>query len=622
MPRITYEAYAFWSNYHMTISFPARPKALPPGVPAPPRDPPMVGIQQLGRVFAADLDGLPPLMRFARLGEVLQKHISDTAALVPETPDPAAPAGASFAAGMVGRGWSFAPLIGSSVSQLLCDGIAHIGFLADIDKDSGLARVPIAVVGGGTRLRELATWAAPHGLTIATSGTHLGPTLAGAVATGSHGSKIGYGGIQNMVIGMHLITGPAEHVWLERASRPVLNESGLQQLQLQGTLPTPLRDDGLFDAALVHLGGMGIVNGLAVELVQDIAYGWFRRDKAISNADLELIDHGAFQALAAGLGVDAVPAFYELTIDPRQPTGPSALHTMFFPLGSTADLVTADAEILGASEAIVRFGQHLTLQFANDRPTGWSFVEETLLAGKDDLGTAPNPEDAILRQIMGGNDSAFEFYTDTGGFDKGSAPHRPVDLPHARWAGLHARDEITGGVPGALYNASFAIPRDQVSRAIPAICAAVEDLSPTFIFTLRFVSSAAGTLAFTRFAETAVIEIDGLSPFIFDHLAAGLDPVDPTSPIVRQALWRLGGVLPEGARCVRAALDSVGVPFSMHWAKLGDLDAAKVHADYGDPVTQPKSVLGHWVAARDFLLSPLARTLFWNKALVRYGIVR
>lgn len=179
---------------------------------------------------------------------------------------------------------------------------------------------------------------------------------------------------------------------------------------------------------------------------------------------------------------------------------------------------------------------------------------------------------------------------------------------------------ITGDQPGALYNASFAIPIERVAIAVPAICAAVADLAASFVFTLRFVARPAGTLAFTRFDHNAVIEIDGLSPLACQGAMLQADPRMPDAEVFLAALAELEHTVPRGAAAVRRALEAEGVPYSMHWAKLGGLDRAKVHADFGHPL-DADSLIRRWRDTRDFLLSPFGKSIFWNEALVSYGLL-
>ena len=85
--------------------------------------------------------------------------------------------------------------------------------------------------------------------------------MAGSIATGVNGSRLGYGAIQNMIRGLHFVTAPDRSVYVEPASRPVLSDAAALVFADE-----VIRDDAIFDGCLVHLGGMGVVNGLVVEL--------------------------------------------------------------------------------------------------------------------------------------------------------------------------------------------------------------------------------------------------------------------------------------------------------------------------------------------------------------------
>lgn len=595
MTSISYDAFSAWSNYHLTIGR---------------RDPgtlfPEVRIEDAGRVHAGESPGEIGFAAFAAAGAALRGHVARVVRqLAIKSRDPVRPLTAPFAAGLVGRGWSFAPLIGAEVSQLDCSGLTGCMALSPGDLDDACA-VPadrLALVGAGTRLRELADWGARRGLTVATSGTHLGPTLAGACATSSHGSRLGYGGIQNMVRGMHLVTGPDAHVWLERASCPVLTEAAAATLGGSGTPPRVVRNDALFDDALVNLGCMGIVNCLAVELVDDDVFALLLRDRRVDAGSLDLLARGCFDEIAAALGGDGDPVFYEVTFDPHDWTGPHTLHTLYL----TADPLTATAggtPVVRPADAIARLAA--TLPAAD---------LAAVVAAPSTPGAA-DPLDVPIRLFDPTSRalSAFDHYREVGGFDRPGPPDR------RHWRDLH-RDEITGGVPGALYNASFAIERSRLGDAVPAICAAVRGLPKSFVFTVRFVSEPDGTLAFTRFVDNAVIEIDGLSPFACGLALARLMMTPNPDPADVALLGRLGRVVPDGAAAVRAALATAAIPCSMHWAKLGALDKAKVFADFGDPVSDPHSLIRRWRDTRDTLLGATGCALFWNEAAVSCGLL-
>ena len=117
-----------------------------------------------------------------------------------------------------------------------------------------------------------------------------------------------------------------------------------------------------------------------------------------------------------------------------------------------------------------------------------------------------------------------------------------------------------------------------------------------------------------------VIEIDGLSPLICAHAKATVDPKSPYAVEFRQALDELAVTVRNGAATVRQALQATGIPYSMHWAKLGDLDKIKVYGDYGRP-TEPDWLIRCWRETRDDLLSPFGAAVFWDDALVHYSLI-
>jgi hypothetical protein len=97
-------------------------------------------------------------------------------------------------------------------------------------------------------------------LSLHASGSNNGQTLVGAAATGTHGSAFKFGSTQDFIVGLHLITGPSRQVYLERASQPVMAASFAASLGAE-----LIRDDTLFNAALVSFGSFGIIHGIMIE---------------------------------------------------------------------------------------------------------------------------------------------------------------------------------------------------------------------------------------------------------------------------------------------------------------------------------------------------------------------
>lgn len=599
MPKMHYKSDVAWTNYHKTLG------ALGPNGP-------QMTIKSLARIDATDTDPRLGLGRFAATAAALFEHLRMLEARLDAGEPP-------FAAGMVGQAWSFAPLIGTPESQLLCGGLSGVTGLAEAERhaDCPLVADDIALAGGGVSMWDVAQWAETRDRTLWTSGSFLRPTIAGGFGTSSHGSRLGYGGIQDMVLGMHLIVGSGEHVWIEGASCPVLSQAALKTLSTAGKDVRLVRDDDQFEDALVHLGAMGIVNGVALALTSNRRFALMERMCAVTPAWLDYIAAGDFNAVAKQLGCHASPAFYELTVNPHGLFTDGATHTLYFPTDRAALADAGPAGIHRPPDAISQLGSALMAR-----------AGARLDAADDDriVATAARREPVppwVLRWILpGGVDSVFSYYFGLKGFKPANGefdPNDPASSDAFKWSELHSK-EITGGMPGALYNASFAVPLDLVAKALPAICDAVQDLSASFVFTVRFVCKPAGTLAFTRFDHNAVIEIDGLSPLICLGAKGTVDPDQPNAAEILRGLDELAWTLPTGAATVRNALEAAGIRYSMHWAKLGDLDQAKVYADYGHP-QDPESLIRRWRETRDALLTDFGKAIFVNDAVVAYGLV-
>jgi hypothetical protein len=346
-----------------------------------------------------------------------------------------------------------------------------------------------------------------------------------------------------------------------------------------------------------------------------------RKAQPLSDEWMAAVAEGDFKALAAYLGYDALPAFYEVTVDPAQHPASDALHTMYFPSSPGATASDGDADLLRASDAILQLTELFPKGIEWKAAAGSPLWGPQLMGtpGNDVLGFDPELFFEQARQKMAGDapnipPSAFEAYRVLGRFNDPRTPFQAAggDPSHYSWRSLH-QGEITTGQPGALYNAPFAIDCAQLPRALAAICEATKILPPTFLFTVRFVTEAAGTLAFTRFPLSAVIEIDGVSPLYWKWQEIAF-------PDGKPLFDKAANAVSTGALLVRAALEAVNVDYSMHWAKLGMLDPEKVEADYG-PSLNSQSSISRWRRTRATLLDATGQRLFWNDALIQYGLL-
>ena len=132
-------------------------------------------------------------------------------------------------------------------------------------------------------------------LNLKASGSNDGQTLAGVISTGTHGSAFKFGSCQDFVVGLHLVTGPNKHVYLQRASAPVVKESFAKMIGAK-----LISDDVLFNAALVSFGSFGIIHGMMVEtrdlFLLDASRKFRKFDSAVEKA-IASLDFSGFKNL-------------------------------------------------------------------------------------------------------------------------------------------------------------------------------------------------------------------------------------------------------------------------------------------------------------------------------------
>lgn len=400
MPSLDYRTDVPWTNFHLTRG------TLSPGA-----DRPQMIVRQVATLVTHDLDAVSGLDRFAASGALLFAYLRRLEA-----------AGGHHAAGMVGAGWSFSALVGTPEWQLDTAGHSGITGIAP-DERHDAALVPgdhVALVLGGTSMATLLATAEPRGLSLFSSGSFLMPTIAGGFGTASHGSRLGYGGIQNMVLGMHLIVGSGDHVWIEPESAPVLSDAALARLTIDGVPVRLVRDDDRFEDALIHLGGMGIVNGVAIELADNQRFAELERLMPLTPALLGAIGDAQFDRVAAALGCPVAPAFYELTIDPHALFTGDAAHNMYIPTGRTAPSAMPLKNLARPADAIVGIGNRLH-KAARDGLGGGSLKA---WKGAATEGAVPP---WVLAAVLKGSASAFAYYVAKKGFETGLEPFDPDD---------------------------------------------------------------------------------------------------------------------------------------------------------------------------------------------------
>ncbi len=133
---------------------------------------------------------------------------------------------------VVGAGHSWSPIAAPEGLAVTLDRLTGL-----VDQGPGWVRVR-----AGTRLRDLNRALAQHGEALPIVGSITQQTVAGAVATATHGSSLRHGNLSSLVTGARLVTADGSVLDLGQA-------------------------DELLDAARVHLGALGALSELTLRTV-------------------------------------------------------------------------------------------------------------------------------------------------------------------------------------------------------------------------------------------------------------------------------------------------------------------------------------------------------------------
>jgi hypothetical protein len=293
---------------------------------------------------------------------------------------------------------------------------------------------------------------------LRTSGASNGQTIGGALGTGIHGSAIDVGGLESQVAGIQLLTAD-QNLWIERASRPVLNANFASRLGA-----TLVRDDAKFEAAIVSLGALGIIHSAAL-----FTTGRYLLNSSLSHIPVGQIARAMNSLDFVGSGIPDTtrrPYFFQTIMDPHR-----------------ADIA------------------YTHIRYKETCPP--NYVPDYNLHTQSEPGTN-------LPRMIG---SAIRMFPDL----RNTAVHELMKIElrvradvQSEWATPGETYTFTNAREG-IASCGFAIPIAQVSRAIEIARAAfVVHRSAPVVFTCRYAQKSPGILSFTRFDPTCVFDIDGI----------------------------------------------------------------------------------------------------------------
>jgi FAD/FMN-containing dehydrogenase len=313
----------------------------------------------------------------------------------------------------------------------------------------------------GTGIWELTAFLKKSNLSLSACGASNGQTIAGAMATGTHGAALAFGAIQDAVVGLHIITSPDKHIFLQRASSPVVSPAFAAKLGA-----TIVADDDAFYSAIVSFGNFGFIHGVMIEAEdQYLLEAYLRRvtyDKAYIH-QLETLDFAHPSLPFPGVH----PFHFQTLINP-------------YDIGNGAYMTTM-------------YKRPYRTDYLPPKPNGEGIGpgdDAPCFIGKL-AGTLPAVVPVLVTKVLGSSLKPYENQCGTLGEIFNNTTLR-----------------------GKVASAAIGLPNTAAGKVIELLLAVNKKAGPFVgLFAFRFVKKSNATLAFTRFDPTMVLEMDGvLSP--------------------------------------------------------------------------------------------------------------
>jgi hypothetical protein len=391
--------------------------------------------------------------------------------------DVSAVVGQALAAGKrlrcLGRRWSVSPVAATDGWLLDLSDTTSARWLAPEDLTPGLAAardVAHLLVSGGASIRWVNWTIHRAGWSLQTTGASNGQAVAGAIATGTHGSSIHVGALHDTVAAIHVVVSPTEHWWVEPEDHPTASPDFVSGLGAR-----LVRDDELFSALQTSLGSLGIVVGVLFRCVRNF---WL---------DLER---------------------YSLT-DGRLPAGRITLPQLFEHLAAWRFDALVDQPLDRIRHLDVVLNPYIpekqcyvSAYVATDRPPTGTPAEVT----GEYRGTEWTPD---ILQFVGGL---------AGGLPGGPGVATEIGLKTEYAKSVTDTPRVWGAwftgqdIPHGSLACSFGVNCEQLSPALSTILQTVKARGkvPCVVAT-RFVPSSSSCLGMNRFQRTCMIDLDGVN---------------------------------------------------------------------------------------------------------------
>lgn len=360
----------------------------------------------------------------------------------------------------LGAGWSPSPITIVEGGWLV--ETRRINRCFALDGDDVAARVDasrLMLVQAGATVDEVNDCAEELGLSLRTGGASNGQTWAGACATGTHGSVLGAGGIQDHIRALQVVT-PSGVFWVE-PHQPVMSAAFVS-----ATGSTIFRDDDVFAACQVAVGAMGFVTAMVIECVPIFMVRNIQKRARIRRSDISRLSQGDFRGFSTEHALDEDPHFLQVILNPFAPFSKDALLRLLYLRDHDPGIPPPPRPLTGAGyDALTLIGKAM------------AGID---LFRADILQLAMRAGYAVQRDID--DPEAVATWGNT------TEPHNPI---------------------ANLFNGSVTLQRSDLDRAFDPLIEAFLSGGGGTVVTLRFMKRAAGLLAPARFSDNVVIDFDG-----------------------------------------------------------------------------------------------------------------
>jgi len=320
----------------------------------------------------------------------------------------------------------------------------------------------------GNVIKEVHNFLNAAGKSMKATGASNGQTIAGCVSTGVHGSALDTGSVQDCVVGLNIITGPnpQDRVYLERASKPGLSDA------FAGTiLSRVIRDDGMFNAALVSLGSFGFIHGVVIEAEDRFLLKRYVK-KVSKDLALELAASMDFKTPAIGIpsetdaaGKGLRPYHYKVFINPYVNDSDYVIELMYKKAYQSGYPDPVPAIRTSLYKDLIYLFIKIAETWQNSIPRLIQILESSILP--------------------------------------------PVDI---ETTGMLSEIFYDAGYQGPAFACSVGVDHRDSPRVLQLLVDLAKDEGPVpGIYAMRFVKQSDATLAFTKFPITCMMEIDGIT---------------------------------------------------------------------------------------------------------------